>query len=87
MADGYTLGAETGRLLWKKKVDDHAGARVTGSPVVHEGVIYVPVASGEETLARVTHTRAARFAEASSRCGSQDGSQVWKTYMIAEVPT
>ena len=48
----YSLEAETGRVLWKKKVDDHAGARVTGSAVVHEGVIYVPVASGEETLAR-----------------------------------
>jgi polyvinyl alcohol dehydrogenase (cytochrome) len=80
----YSLEAETGRLLWKKKVDDHAGARVTGSAVVHEGVIYIPVASGEETLARGNQYACCTFRGSVVALRVQDGSQVWKTYMIPE---
>jgi polyvinyl alcohol dehydrogenase (cytochrome) len=80
----YSLEAETGRVLWKKKVDDHAGARVTGSAVVHEGVIYIPVASGEETLARGNQYACCTFRGSVVALRVQDGSQVWKTYMIPE---
>jgi hypothetical protein len=45
-------GCGNGRLLWKKKIDDHAAARITGAAVVQEEVVYVPVASAEETSAR-----------------------------------
>src|SRR4029078_4297254 len=45
----YALDAATGVLLWKTKGEDFCGSRVTGSPVVHNGRLYVPVASGEET--------------------------------------
>ena len=75
---------ETGRVLWKKKVDDHAGARVTCAAVIHEGVIYVPVASGEETLARGAEYACCTFRGSVVALRVQDGSQVWKTYMIAE---
>ena len=80
----YSLEAETGRLLWKKKVDDHAGARVTGSAAVHQGVIYIPVASGEETLARGDKYACCTFRGSVVALRAQDGSRVWKTYMIAE---
>jgi len=45
----YAVDATAGTLIWKAKVDDHPVARVTGSPVFHNGRLYVPVASGEET--------------------------------------
>jgi len=80
----YSLEAETGRVLWKKKVDDHAGARVTGSAVVHEGVIYVPVASGEETLARRDGYACCTFRGSVVALRVADGAQVWKAYMIPE---
>lgn len=80
----YSLEAETGKVLWKKKVDDHAGARVTGSAVVHEGVIYIPVASSEETLARRDQYACCTFRGSVVALRVQDGSQVWKTYMIPE---
>src|SRR5579872_6126109 len=48
----YSLAAESGRLLWKKKTDDHPAARVTGAAVAQDDVVYVPVASAEETSAR-----------------------------------
>src|SRR5262245_3218439 len=37
----YAVDAATGALLWKTKLDDFPTARVTGSPVVHKGRIYV----------------------------------------------
>jgi polyvinyl alcohol dehydrogenase (cytochrome) len=80
----YSLEAETGRLLWKKKVDDHAGTRVTGTAVVHDGVIYIPVASSEETLARREGYACCTFRGSVVAMRVADGSQVWKTYMIPE---
>ena len=80
----YSLEAETGRVLWKKKVDEHSGARVTGSAVVHEGVIYIPVASGEETLARRDGYTCCTFRGSVVALKVHDGSQVWKSYMIPE---
>src|SRR5439155_7376188 len=43
----YAVDAAAGTLIWKARVDDHPVARVTGSPVLHNGRLYVPVASGE----------------------------------------
>ena len=47
-ANAYALDAETGQRLWTRKVDDHPLARITGSPTLHEGRLYVPVSSYEE---------------------------------------
>src|SRR5947207_2404234 len=33
----YALNAADGKLLWKTKVEDFAGSRITGSPVFHNG--------------------------------------------------
>ena len=41
----YALDAETGKLLWKQRVDDHQGAIITGAPTLADGVLYVPVSS------------------------------------------
>src|ERR1700689_3635808 len=47
-ANAWAVDAATGKQLWKTRVDDYPVARITGSPVFHEGKLYVPVASGEE---------------------------------------
>ena len=46
----YSVDATTGMLRWKKQVDPHRAARVTGSPVLYEGRLYVPVSSVEEAV-------------------------------------
>jgi polyvinyl alcohol dehydrogenase (cytochrome) len=33
----YALDALNGALKWSRKVDEHRAARITGSPVLHEG--------------------------------------------------
>src|SRR4029450_12099074 len=47
-ANVYALAAATGRLLWKTDVDDFPVGRISGSPTLHNGRIYVGTASGEE---------------------------------------
>ena len=47
-ANAYAVDAQTGELVWKTKVDDHAFARVTGAPAFANGRLYVPVSSIEE---------------------------------------
>ena len=46
-ANVYALDAATGRLLWKTDVDDFPVGRITGSPTLYNGRIYVGTASGE----------------------------------------
>ena len=41
----YAVEAATGTLVWKQRIDTHRAARITGSPVLFEGRLYVPVSS------------------------------------------
>src|SRR5439155_9636124 len=80
----YSVNAATGRLIWKTKVDDHPLARVTGSPVFHNGRLYVPVASGEENAGAVADYECCRFRGSVVALNGATGDRIWKTYTIAE---
>ena len=80
----YAVDAAGGTLIWKAKVDDHPVARVTGSPVFHNGRLYVPVASGEETAGAASDYECCRFRGSMVALDSATGSEIWKTYTIAE---
>src|SRR5690606_4401670 len=45
----YTVAAETGELLWRARPEEHEATKLTGAPLAHDGVVYVPVASWEES--------------------------------------
>jgi polyvinyl alcohol dehydrogenase (cytochrome) len=82
----YAVDAARGTLIWKAKVDDHPVARVTGSPVFHNGRLYVPVASGEETAGAASDYECCRFRGSVVAFDGATGAQIWKTYTIAERP-
>ena len=82
----YAVEAETGKLLWKKKVDEHPAARVTGSPAIHEGVVYIPVSSWEENFATQPDYQCCTFRGSVVALRIRDGSQVWKTYTVDRDP-
>jgi polyvinyl alcohol dehydrogenase (cytochrome) len=82
----YALDAAAGTLLWKTKVDDFPGARVTGSPVFHNGRLYVPVASGEETAGAAPDYQCCRSRGSLVALDAATGKQVWRTYTIPEEP-
>lgn len=82
----YAVDAARGTLIWKAKVDDHPVARVTGSPAFHNGRLYVPVASGEETAGAASDYECCRFRGSVVAFDGATGAQIWKTYTITEQP-
>ena len=82
----YALDALTGKELWKTKVDDHPAARITGAPQLHDGRLYVPVASFEEAYAVSPKYECCTFRGSVVALDARSGRQLWKTYMIPRAP-
>lgn len=85
-ANVYAVDAATGKLLWTVKIDDHPVAKVTGSPALHEGRLYVPVASGEEAEAANPQYECCTFRGSIVALNAATGQQIWKRYLIADAP-
>jgi polyvinyl alcohol dehydrogenase (cytochrome) len=82
----YALEAESGRELWKKRIEDHEAALLTGSPTVYQGNVYIGIASWEETRAINPAYPCCSFRGSVVALRASDGQQIWKTYTIAETP-
>jgi polyvinyl alcohol dehydrogenase (cytochrome) len=82
----YSLDANTGQLRWKKKVDDHPVARVTGTPRYANGRVYVPVSSVEEVAGADPKYSCCTFRGSVAALDASTGNQVWKRYTIGETP-
>jgi polyvinyl alcohol dehydrogenase (cytochrome) len=82
----YSLDAKTGRVNWKKRIEAHEATRLTGSPAVHNGIVFVPAASWEETRAIDPQYRCCTFRGSITALRASDGAIVWKTYLV-EPPT
>jgi polyvinyl alcohol dehydrogenase (cytochrome) len=78
----YSLDAKSGHLLWKKRIDDHEAARLTGSSVTLDGVVFIPAASWEETRSLDPQYSCCTFRGSVTALRVRDGSTVWKTYTI-----
>jgi polyvinyl alcohol dehydrogenase (cytochrome) len=84
--NAYAVDAATGRLLWKVAVETYPGARLTGSPVLHEGRLYVPVSSSEEGSGSLPDYECCRFRGSVVALDAATGRQIWKSYTIPEAP-
>jgi len=82
----YALEAETGKLLWKKRVEEHEATRLTGASIVHDGIVYVPAASWEETRSLNPQYQCCTFRGSITALRLSSGDVVWKTYMIPDKP-
>jgi polyvinyl alcohol dehydrogenase (cytochrome) len=82
----YGVTAETGRLLWKRKVHEHDAARLTGAAAVHEGIAFVPIASWEETRALDSSYACCTFRGGVAALRVRDGHLVWRTVLVTETP-
>jgi polyvinyl alcohol dehydrogenase (cytochrome) len=83
----YALDAETGALIWKKQIEAHDAARLTGSPVVYNGNVFVPVASWEETRSLDPTYPCCTFRGSVVALRIRDGEQVWKAHLVGEPKT
>ena len=80
------LDADTGKLLWKTKVEDHFLARITGSPVLHRGRLYVPVSSFEETAGRDDKYECCTFRGSLVALDALTGKVLWKSFVVQDAP-
>ena len=78
----YSLDAKTGRVNWKKRIEAHEATRLTGSPAVHDGVVFVPAASWEETRAIDAQYRCCTFRGSVTALRVSNGAVLWKTYLV-----
>jgi polyvinyl alcohol dehydrogenase (cytochrome) len=78
----HALDAGTGKPRWKKRVEEHEGTRLTGSPVVHKGVVFVPAASWEESRSLDQGYSCCTFRGSVTALRVRDGSVVWKRYLV-----
>ncbi|HMV84198.1 MAG TPA: PQQ-binding-like beta-propeller repeat protein [Blastocatellia bacterium] len=82
----HAVDAETGKELWKIKLDDHIVARITGSPVLHGNRLYVPVSSIEEAISRPDKYECCKFRGSMAALDAVSGKLLWKSHTITEEP-
>jgi polyvinyl alcohol dehydrogenase (cytochrome) len=85
-ANVFAVDATSGELIWKKLVDDHKFARITGAPTLVGGRLYVPVSSVEEVPAAQANYECCTFRGSIVALDAASGTQVWKSYTIPETP-
>jgi polyvinyl alcohol dehydrogenase (cytochrome) len=83
-ANAYAVNADTGRVMWTRKVEDHPLARITGSPTLHAGRLYVPVASYEESQGADPRYPCCSFRGSVLALDATTGQVIWKTTMIPD---
>jgi polyvinyl alcohol dehydrogenase (cytochrome) len=80
----YALDASTGAVIWKTLTDPHPLARITGTPALNDGRVYVPVTSLEEPEAGQANYACCTFRGLVAALDAATGKEVWKTYTIPE---
>jgi polyvinyl alcohol dehydrogenase (cytochrome) len=82
----FALDAQTGLLVWKARVEDHVSTRLTGSPVLYQGRLYVPAASFEEGMAANAKYTCCSFRGSLSAFDAATGTRLWKSLTIDAPP-
>jgi polyvinyl alcohol dehydrogenase (cytochrome) len=81
-ANVYALDAASGKLVWRKRLDPHPSARISGAPVFHNQRLYVPVSSLEELAAVTPGYECCKFRGSVAALQASDGKALWQTYTI-----
>ena len=85
-ANAYALDAETGKLVWKTRVEEYPGAVISGTPTLAGNRLYVPVTSYEEVTGADPKFECCKFRGSVSALDASTGAVLWKQYTIAEEP-
>ena len=82
----YALSAVDGKIIWQKKIESHVAAQITGSSIFYDGIIYFPVASGEEGWAIPSSYQCCTFRGSIVAQNAANGDVLWKSYTIPVEP-
>lgn len=85
-ANVYAVDAKAGTVLWKVEVDEHPHAAITAAPQLHNGRLYVPVSSREESQVGDPRYPCCSFRGSVVALDATSGKRLWKTYVVAETP-
>jgi len=83
-ANLYALDALTGELIWRKKVDEHPLARITGSVMLYQGRVYLGTSSGEEVASTTAGYECCKFRGSVIAIDADTGEQLWKSGTVDE---
>jgi polyvinyl alcohol dehydrogenase (cytochrome) len=81
----YAVDASTGQLQWTRRVDEHPLVRLTGSPVLYGGRLYVPTSSYEEG-GKPPGYGCCTFRGSLAALDARTGDIIWQTYTIPQKP-
>jgi polyvinyl alcohol dehydrogenase (cytochrome) len=82
----YAIDANNGALIWRTKIDDQRSHQFTGSVTVYQGVVYAPIASGEEAYATDDTYPCCKFRGALVAVSADTGKILWTTYTTPVEP-
>jgi len=83
-ANLYALNTETGKLIWQKKADNQPFARITGTPKLYNGRLYVPIASQEENAGANPIYPCCKFRGNLLALDAKTGAELWRTFTSPE---
>jgi polyvinyl alcohol dehydrogenase (cytochrome) len=86
-ANVYAVDALTGTVRWKTRIDDHPGARVTGSPTLAGTTLFMPVSSLEELTGANPRYPCCSFRGSVVALEAASGKVLWKGYTIEQEAT
>ena len=82
----YAVDANTGKELWRTRLDDHPMARMTGAPALYGDRLYVPVSSAEEGAASQPGYACCTFRGSVAAVDTASGKIAWQTRTIDQAP-
>lgn len=82
----YAIDANTGKLIWRKLVNDHPDVTLTGSPRLYKEFLYVPLSSKEWASAADPGYECCTFRGGVVKMDIHTGDIRWTTYTIPQKP-
>ncbi len=74
------IDADTGEQVWKTQIEDEFGVQMTGSPTLWNGVLLVPISTGNEAFATNDNYECCKFIGSLVALDATTGEILWKRY-------
>ncbi len=82
----YALDLATGSLLWKTRVGWHPESNITGSAILHDGRLLVPISTMEVLTAQDPHYECCTASGALAALDAASGDVIWYHRVIPGYP-